>query len=70
MGFQIATLNLKPPYTKIIHPCSSHIRQELMLPGAVGLDVLLNSSLQVILTVPEVEYIESKITYILSQAAS
>ena len=41
-----------------------------MLPGAVGLDVLLNSSLQVILTVPEVEYIESKITYILSQAAS
>ena len=34
--------------------CSLHIRQELRLSGAVGLDVLHNAVLRITLIVPEV----------------
>ena len=45
-----------------IHLCPSHIGQVLKLPGAVSLDVLHNTSLQITLTVPEVVGTENEVT--------
>ena len=44
------------------HLCPSHIVQGLMLPGPVSPDMLLNASLWVMLTVPEVVGTKGQVT--------